>query len=246
MTDVQVTHVTYKNFGWTSAGDLYLPPHFDKSAKHAAIVSTHPIGSCKEQTSGNVYGVALAKAGIVVLAFDASFQGGSGGEPRFVEDPSIRVSDIRFAIDYLVTLPYVDEQRIGAIGVCGGGAYTIHAAITDHRIKALCSITGVNFGRLIREGFSNFNPVAALEAAGAQRTALARGAAPGVINYLPAAWRTPRRRASQTLMCSRRLTTTSRRAAPSRTARRRGCLRSAARRLGGMRFCTRRPYSHSR
>jgi hypothetical protein len=93
--------------------------------------------------------------------------------------------DIRFAIDYLVTLPYVDENRIGAIGVCGGGGYTIHAAITDHRIKALTSITGVNFGRLIREGFSNFDPISALEKMGAQRTAEAKGAERNVINYLP-------------------------------------------------------------
>ncbi len=185
MSTDNLISVTYRNIGWDSAADLYLPPDFDETKKYAAIVSTHPIGSCKEQTSGNVYAKALAKAGFVVIAFDASFQGASGGEPRFIEDPAIRVSDIRFAIDYLVTLPYVDEQRIGAIGVCGGGAYTIHAAITDHRIKALTSITGVNFGRLIREGFSEFNPVAALEAMAAQRTAEARGAERNVINYLP-------------------------------------------------------------
>lgn len=82
------------------------------------------------------------------------------------------MSDIRFAIDYLVTLPYVDAERIGAIGVCGGDAYTIHAAMTDHRIKAVTSITGVNFGRLMREGFSNFDPVGTLQAMGKQRTDL--------------------------------------------------------------------------
>ncbi|WP_204355739.1 MULTISPECIES: alpha/beta hydrolase [Marinobacter] len=185
MSTSNVMSVTYQNLGWESAADLYLPPDFDESRRYPAIVSTHPIGSCKEQTSGNVYAAALAQAGYVALAFDASFQGESGGSPRFVEDPSIRVSDIRFAIDYLVTLPYVDENRIGAIGVCGGGAYTIHAGITDHRIKALASITGVNFGRLIREGFSEFNPVAALEAMGQQRTAEAQGAERNVINYLP-------------------------------------------------------------
>nr|WP_305885158.1 alpha/beta hydrolase [Photobacterium sp. CCB-ST2H9] len=178
-------HVTYQNLGWESAADLYLPPAFDASVKYPAIVSTHPIGSCKEQTSGNIYAAALAEAGYVVLAFDASFQGASGGTPRLIEDPAIRVSDIRFAIDYLVTLPYVDENRIGAIGVCGGGAYTIHAAMTDHRIRALTSITGVNFGRLIREVFSEFNPVGAMEAMGKQRTAEAQGAARHVIDYLP-------------------------------------------------------------
>nr|WP_308813440.1 alpha/beta hydrolase [Cupriavidus pinatubonensis] len=178
-------HVTYRNLGWDSAADIYLPPDFDEKRKYPAIVSTHPIGSCKEQTSGTVYAAALAKEGFVVVAFDASFQGASGGSPRFIEDPAIRVSDIRFTIDYLVTLPYVDENRIGAIGVCGGGAYTIQAAMTDRRIKALVSITGVNFGRLIRESFSNFDPVSAMEAMGRQRTAEARGAACNVINYLP-------------------------------------------------------------
>lgn len=180
-----IQHVRYRNLGWDSAADLYLPPGFDSSKTYPAIVSTHPIGSCKEQTAGNVYAQGLAEAGFVVLAFDASFQGESGGEPRFVEDPAIRVSDIRFAIDYLQSLPYVDAERIGAIGVCGGGAYTINAAMTDYRIKALASITGVNFGRLIREGFSQFKPVAALQAMAAQRTAEARGEARHVINYLP-------------------------------------------------------------
>lgn len=185
MASENIRNVTYKNLGWESSADIHLPPNFNESKKYPAIVSTHPIGSCKEQTSGNVYGTALAREGFVVLAFDASFQGASGGSPRFIEDPSIRVSDIRFAIDYLVTLPYVDENRIGAIGVCGGGGYTIHAAMTDHRIKALTSITGVNFGRLIREGFSDFDPVAVLENMGAQRTAEAKGAERNVINYLP-------------------------------------------------------------
>ncbi|WP_017522321.1 alpha/beta hydrolase [Pseudomonas nitroreducens] len=180
-----IKHVTYRNLGWDSAADLYLPPNFDESKKYPAIVSTHPIGSCKEQTSGNVYGQQLAEQGFVVLAFDASFQGASGGEPRFIEDPAIRVSDIRFAIDFLVAQPYVDVQRIGAIGICGGGAYTINAAITDHRIKALVSITGVNFGRLIREGFSQFDPLGTLKAMAAQRTAEVQGAARHVIDYLP-------------------------------------------------------------
>ena len=180
-----IKNISYKNLGWDSAADIYLPPGFDETIKYPAIVSTHPIGSCKEQTSGNIYAAALAKEGFVVIAFDASFQGDSGGSPRFIEDPAIRVSDIRFAIDYLATLPYVDGNRIGAIGVCGGGGYTIHAAMTDHRIKALTSITGVNFGRLSREAFSNFDPVGAMEAMGKQRTAEAQGADLHVIDYLP-------------------------------------------------------------
>ncbi|MBR7551734.1 alpha/beta hydrolase, partial [Mycobacterium tuberculosis] len=85
------------------------------------IISAHPIGSCKEQTSGNVYAKALAKAGFVVIAFDASFQGESGGEPRSIENPTLRVEDFRLVADYLVTLNYVDENRIGVLGICGGG-----------------------------------------------------------------------------------------------------------------------------
>lgn len=181
-----IEHVSFPNFGWSNAADIYLPADFNPGKRYPAIVSTHPIGSCKEQTSGNIYAAGLARAGFVVIAFDASFQGASGGQPRFIEDPAIRVSDIRFAIDYLVTLPYVDPERIGAIGVCGGGGYTIQAAMTDYRIKALASITGVNFGRLIREGFSNFDPVSALHAMAKQRTAEARGEARHVIDYLPA------------------------------------------------------------
>lgn len=185
MTSSTINNVTIKNLAWDTSADIYLPPDFDEKKKYPAIVSTHPIGSCKEQTSGNIYAAALAKEGFVAIAFDASFQGASGGSPRFIEDPSIRVSDIRFVIDYLVALPYVDADRIGAIGICGGGAYTINAAMTDHRIKALTSITGVNFGRLIREAFSNFDPVGALEAMAKQRTAEAQGADRHVIDYLP-------------------------------------------------------------
>jgi fermentation-respiration switch protein FrsA (DUF1100 family) len=153
-----IQSVRYRHFGWDIAANLHLPENFDASGTYPAIISTHPIGSCKEQTAGNVYAKALADAGFVVLVHDASFQGESGGEPRNIEDPGIRVADIRFAVDYLQALPYVDAQRIGAIGVCGGGAYTVHAAITDHRLKAVTSITGVNYGRLIREGFAQFQP----------------------------------------------------------------------------------------
>lgn len=181
-----VLNLTYQNLGWQTAADLYLPPDFDEQRRYPAIVSTHPIGSCKEQTAGNVYAKGLAAAGFVVLVHDASFQGASGGEPRFIEDPAIRVSDIRFAVDYLQSLSYVDSDRIGAIGVCGGGAYTIHAGITDHRLKALVSITGVNYGRLIREGFAQFKPLELAQGIARMRTAQAQGDAMEPADLLPA------------------------------------------------------------
>ncbi|MFT4045430.1 MAG: alpha/beta hydrolase [Solimonas sp.] len=170
---------------WDIAADIHLPPDFDAAKRYPAIVSAHPIGSCKEQTSGNVYGTALAKEGFVVIAFDRSFQGDSGGTPRRIEDPTLSVEDFRHVVDYLVTLSYVDEERIGVLGICGGGGYAINAAMTERRFKAVASITGVNFGRLSREGFTGYDPIAALDAMAKQRTAEMRGEALQVDRFLP-------------------------------------------------------------
>lgn len=179
--------VSIRNPGmyWDIAANIHFPPDFDVGKRYPAAVSNHPIGSCKEQTSGNVYGAALAKAGFVVIVPDASFQGGSGGEPRWIEDPEQRVKDYRDVIDYAQSLPCVDPDRIGILGICGGGGYSIKATIIDKRIKALVSITGVNFGRLMREGFSNFDPVGALESMAAQRTAENAGADEQINIFLP-------------------------------------------------------------
>ncbi|SEP00083.1 alpha/beta hydrolase [Propionispora vibrioides] len=178
--------VKIKNMYWDIAADIYVPDNFSEQGKYPAIISAHPIGSCKEQTSGSVYGAALAKAGFVVIAFDASFQGASGGEPRYLEAPALRVEDFRVVVDYLVTLPYVDEERIGVLGICGGGGYSINAAMTERRIKAVGTVTGVNYGRLMREGFSGFNPLGFMEAVAKQRTTEVRGAQRRVDDLLPA------------------------------------------------------------
>lgn len=148
-------------------------------------MSARPIGSCKEQTSGSVYGKAIAKAGFVVIVFDGSFQGASGGQPRFTEDPEFRVSDFRFVVDYVQTLTYVDPEHIGVLGICGGGGYAINAAMTDYRFKCCVGITPVNFGRLSREAFGNFDPATSLENIAKQRTLEAQGGDRLVINLLP-------------------------------------------------------------
>ena len=161
------------------------PDNFDENLMYPVVISVHPFGSCKEQTSSAIYGKALAQAGYVVIAFDASFQGESGGVPRYKEDPSQRVEDISHAIDYAVTLPYVDSNRIAGLGVCGGGAYIINAALTEKRLKAVVGITPVNLGRLFREGFSEYNPLGVLGAMAEQRTKEARGEVLQVNELLP-------------------------------------------------------------
>nr|WP_308014697.1 alpha/beta hydrolase [Nocardia coffeae] len=179
-------HVSIKALAWDIAADIYYPPGFDNTHKYPTIISAHPIGSCKEQTSGNVYGSALAQEGFVVIAFDASFQGASGGEPRFIEDPTLRVQDFSYVIDYLVTQPYVDDNRIGVLGICGAGGYSVNATMTERRISALATVTGANYGRLMHESFTGYDPIGALEAMAAQRTAEARGAELRVDDLLPA------------------------------------------------------------
>ncbi|WP_313617141.1 alpha/beta hydrolase [Agrobacterium sp.] len=174
------------DMAWHIAADIHFPSDFVETKKYPVIVSVHPFGSCKEQTSGSVYGKALAEQGFVVIAYDASFQGASGGSPRWIEDPTQRVEDISRVIDYAVTLPYIDEARIGVLGVCGGGGYAINATLTEKRIKAVASITGVNIGRLFREGFSGYDPLGALAAMGVQRTGEARGGQLQVNELLPA------------------------------------------------------------
>lgn len=185
MAEPAIETVGVKTPYWNIAANIQFPPDFDATKKYPTVIAAHPIGSCKEQTAGNVYGKALAEAGYVVIAFDASYQGASGGEPRFTEDPWQRVADFSFVIDYLATVPYVDADRIGVLGVCGGGGYSIAAAKAERRIKAVASITGVNFGNLLNEAFSAYDPVATLEAVAAQRTAEARGADAQVQNLLP-------------------------------------------------------------
>jgi len=183
--NIQTVSIQNHDMAWAISALVLTPANFDESKTYPTMISVHPFGSCKEQTSSSVYGKALAEAGYVVIAFDASYQGQSGGTPRFIENPSQRVEDISHVIDYAVTLPYVDNERIGSIGVCGGGAYVFNSALTEKRVKAVVGITPVNLGRLFREAFTEFNPLGALEAMAAQRTTEALGGDLQVNELLP-------------------------------------------------------------
>ena len=131
----------------------------------------------------------MAQKGLIALAFDTSHQGESGGEPRYLENPTERVEDIRCAVDYLTTLPYVDIERIGALGVCSGGGCSVSAAMTERRIKVVAGVSTTDPGSWIRDGLDGNLPVAEqiklLESVGKQRTAEANGAEPIYGPYVP-------------------------------------------------------------
>lgn len=138
----------------TMAAIINFPEGFDQQKKYPAIVVSHPGGGVKEQTAG-LYAKKLAEKGFVTIAYDASYQGESTGEPRHLENPYIRTEDISAVIDYLTTHPCIDTEKIGAMGICAGAGYTVNAAINDHRIKAVGAVSAVNIGAMFRNGWDN-------------------------------------------------------------------------------------------
>jgi fermentation-respiration switch protein FrsA (DUF1100 family) len=133
---------------------INFPEDFDPSKTYPAVIVSHPGGGVKEQTAGT-YAKKLAEQGFVTIAYDASYQGESGGLPRQTENPSVRTEDVSAVLDHLTTLPYVDAGRIGAMGICAGAGYTANAAINDPRIKAVGTVSAVNIGQMFRNGWDN-------------------------------------------------------------------------------------------
>lgn len=174
-----VKKVSFTNKAVKIAGHVHLPDDFRDDKKYPALVGIHPMGGVKEQTIG-LYARKLAAHGFVVVVYDSSCQGESGGEPRLLEDPAIRVEDARCAADFLTTLPYVDVERMGVFGICAGGGYALSVAQTERRFKAVAGISATPMGEAARTVFGRPIPSAelikTLEAAARQRTAEARGA----------------------------------------------------------------------
>lgn len=145
--------ITFHNrFGITLAADLYEPK--GKEGKLPAIAVCGPFGAVKEQASG-LYAMTMAERGFVTLAFDPSFTGESGGEPRFVSSPDINTDDFSSAIDYLSLKENVDPQKVGIIGICGWGGMAINAAAQDPRIKATVAVTMYDMSRVAALGYND-------------------------------------------------------------------------------------------
>jgi uncharacterized protein len=150
---VEHRKVNFKNrYGITLVADLYQPKN--KNGKLAAIAVGGPFGAVKEQASG-LYAQAMAERGFITLAFDPSYTGESGGEPRHVASPDINTEDFSAAVDFLGLQPSVDRERIGIIGVCGWGGMALNAAAVDKRIKAVATSTMYDMSRVMSKGYND-------------------------------------------------------------------------------------------
>ena len=149
----QVNHskITFHNrYGITLAADLYMPKH--ATGKLPAIAVCGPFGAVKEQVSG-LYAQTLAERGFLTLAFDPSFTGESGGEPRYVASPDINTEDFSAAVDYLSTRDDVNPAQVGILGICGWGGFAVNAAAIDTRIQATVAVTMYDMTRVTANGY---------------------------------------------------------------------------------------------
>ncbi|HBC8027540.1 TPA: alpha/beta hydrolase [Staphylococcus aureus] len=180
--------VNFKSNNLNVVANMYFPENFDENNQYPAIVVNHPAGGVKEQTAG-LYAERLANFGYVTMAYDASYQGESEGQPHNLENPSSRVEDVRAAVDYFNTLDFINDSRIGALGICAGGGYTIKAAQTEKRIKAVVGISAADIGQNFRKGWTgnqdekDINPL--LEQVAEQRKAEANGAPQKLVGFVP-------------------------------------------------------------
>lgn len=164
--------VTFKNrYGITLTGDLYLPKEPGPEPL-ASIAISGPFGAVKEQSSG-LYANQMAERGIVALAFDPSYTGESGGEPRAVASPDINTEDFSAAVDFLGIQKNIDRNKIGIIGICGFGGFALNAAAIDKRVKAVATTSMYDMTRVISKGYNDATTpeqrTQALEQLGQQR-----------------------------------------------------------------------------
>ncbi|MFC5698603.1 alpha/beta hydrolase [Pseudomonas sp. GCM10022186] len=149
---INVHTVTYKLNGLDISANVYTPANYEPGKKYPAVVVAHPNGGVKEQVAG-LYAQRLADQGYITIAADAAYQGASGGEPRYVDKPAYRVEDIHGMADYIAQYPGVDSARLGLLGICGGGGYSLKAAQTDKRFQSIATLSMFNSGQVRRNGY---------------------------------------------------------------------------------------------
>jgi fermentation-respiration switch protein FrsA (DUF1100 family) len=146
--------VTFENrYGITLSGDLYIPKN-QGSEPLAALAISGPFGAVKEQSSG-LYANQMAERGFIALAFDPSYTGESGGEPRAVASPDINTEDFSAAVDYLGIQKNIDRNKIGIIGICGFGGFALNATAIDKRVKAVAVTSMYDMTRVMSKGYND-------------------------------------------------------------------------------------------
>jgi len=151
---VHIHPVNYKLGGLDIVANVYTLANYDPAKRYAAVVVAHPNGGVKEQVAG-LYAQRLAEQGFITITADAAYQGGSGGQPRSVDKPAFRIEDIHGMADFITRYPGVDAGRLGLLGICGGGGYSLSAAKTDKRFKSIATLSMFNSGRVRRNGFAD-------------------------------------------------------------------------------------------
>ena len=149
---VNIHPVTYKLGGIDISANVYTPANYDSGKKYPTVVVAHPNGGVKEQVAG-LYAQRLAEQGYITIAADAAYQGASGGMPRNTDRPANRIEDIHGMADFISQYVGVDANRLGLLGICGGGGYALKAAQTDKRFKSIATLSMFNSGLVRRNGF---------------------------------------------------------------------------------------------
>lgn len=150
--EVNIHPVKYKLNGIDIAANVYTPANYDASKSYPTIIVAHPNGGIKEQVSG-LYAQKLSEQGYIAIVADAAYQGASGGMPRNVDKPANRVEDIHGMVDFISQYKGVDINRLGLLGICGGGGYSLEAAKTDKRFKAIATLSMFNTGIVRKNGY---------------------------------------------------------------------------------------------